>query len=84
MLVPRPVPGRDATKERAVQHHPQRRPRSLGQSTVEYIGLLLAVGALLLAVSTQVKGGALVGQIERGFTAAVQKVVGSADTGARH
>jgi hypothetical protein len=68
-----------------VQHHPQRRPRSLGQSTVEYIGLLLAVGALLLAVSTQVKGGALVGQIERGFTAAVQKVVGSADSGAaRH
>jgi hypothetical protein len=82
MLVPRPAPGRAATKERAVHHH--RRPRSLGQSTVEYIGLLLAVGALLLAVSTQVKGGALVGQIERGFTAAVQKVVGSADTGARH
>ena len=68
-----------------MQHQPQRRPRSLGQSTVEYIGLLLAVGALLLAVSTQVKGGALVGQIERGFTAAVQKVVGSADSGAaRH
>jgi hypothetical protein len=83
MLVPRPVLGRDATKERVVQNH-HRRPRSLGQSTVEYIGLLLAVGALLLAVSTQVKGGALVGQIERGFTAAVQKVVGSADTGARH
>jgi len=65
-------------------HHHHRRPRSLGQSTVEYIGLLLAVGALLLAVSTQVKGGALVGQIERGFTAAVQKVVGSADSGAAH
>jgi hypothetical protein len=84
MLVARPAPGRDATKERPVSHHRQRRPRSLGQSTVEYIGLLLAVGALLLAVSTQVKGGTLVGQIERGFTAAVQKVVGSADTGARH
>jgi len=84
MLVPRPAPGRDATKERPVSH-PRHRHRSLGQSTVEYIGLLLAVGALLLAVSTQVKGGALVGQIERGFTAAVQKVVGSADRGAaRH
>ena len=34
MLVPRPAPGRDATKERAVQNH-HRRPRSLGQSTVE-------------------------------------------------
>jgi hypothetical protein len=83
MLVSRPAPGRDATWEPAVQHR-HRRPRSLGQSTVEYIGLLLAVGALLLAVSTQVKGGALVGQIERGFTAAVQKVVGSADGGAAH
>jgi hypothetical protein len=86
MLVPRPAPGRAATKERPVQTHRHRRlksNRSLGQSTVEYIGLLLAVGALLLAVSTQVKGGGLVGQIERGFTAAVQKVVGSADTTAR-
>jgi hypothetical protein len=83
MLVPRPAPGRDATKERPVFHPRYRRHRSLGQSTVEYIGLLLAVGALLLAVSTQVKGGALVGQIERGFTSAVQKVVGSADTGVR-
>jgi hypothetical protein len=83
MLVPRPAPGRDATKERPVFHPRHRRHRSLGQSTVEYIGLLLAVGALLLAVSTQVKGGALVGQIERGFTSAVQKVVGSADTGVR-
>ncbi len=56
------------------------RSRSRGQGTVEYIGLLLAIGALLLAVSSQVKGGALVGQIERGFTAAVQKVVGSEGT----
>jgi hypothetical protein len=86
MLVPRPAPGRAATKERPVPDHRQhhlRSHRSLGQSTVEYIGLLLAVGALLLAVSTQVKGGGLVGQIERGFTAAVQKVVGSADATAR-
>jgi hypothetical protein len=86
MLVPRPAPGRAATKERPVPDHRQHRlrsHRSLGQSTVEYIGLLLAVGALLLAVSTQVKGGGLVGQIERGFTAAVQKVVGSADATAR-
>jgi hypothetical protein len=58
----------------------QRRRGSRGQGTVEYIGLLLAVGALLLAVSSQVKGGGVVSQIERGFTAAVQKVVGSADT----
>jgi len=29
-----------------------------GQSTVEYLGLVLAVGALLLAASTQMKGGA--------------------------
>ena len=28
-----------------------------GQGTVEYLGLVLAVGALLLAVSVQVKGG---------------------------
>ena len=68
---------------RTHRHRRLKRHRSLGQSTVEYIGLLLAVGALLLAVSTQVKGGGLVGQIERGFTAAVQKVVGSADTTAR-
>lgn len=58
----------------------RQRRRSRGQGTVEYIGLLLAVGALLLAVSSQVKGGGVVSQIERGFTAAVQKVVGSADT----
>ncbi len=52
--------------------HLRQRPRSRGQGTVEYIGLLLAV-------SSQVKGGGLVSQIEKGFTAAVQKVVGSAD-----
>ncbi len=28
-----------------------------GQGTVEYLGLVLAIGALLLAVSVQVKGG---------------------------
>jgi hypothetical protein len=28
-----------------------------GQGTVEYLGLVLSVGALLLAVSVQVKGG---------------------------
>jgi hypothetical protein len=71
-------PGRQTIEENLVSQLRQR-PRSRGQGTVEYIGLLLAVGALLLAVSSQVKGGGLVSQIEKGFTAAVQKVVGSAD-----
>jgi hypothetical protein len=51
--------------------------RQHGQGTVEYLGLLLAVAALLLAVMTQLKGGAGVArEIANGFTAAVRSVVG--------
>ena len=51
--------------------------RQHGQGTVEYLGLLLAVAALLLAVMTQLKGGAGVAkEIANGFTSAVRSVVG--------
>ncbi len=51
--------------------------RQGGQGTVEYLGLLLAVAALLLAVMTQLKGGAGVAkEIANGFTSAVRSVVG--------
>ena len=51
--------------------------RAGGQGTVEYLGLLLAVAALLLAVMTQLKGGAGVAkEISAAFIAAVRQVVG--------
>jgi hypothetical protein len=53
------------------------RRRQAGQGTVEYLGLLLAVAALLLAVMTQLKGGAGVAkEIAAAFSAAVRQVVG--------
>ena len=49
---------------------------TVGQGTVEYLGLLLAVAALLLAVMTQLKGGAGVAkEVAAGFVAAVREVV---------
>lgn len=47
-----------------------------GQGTVEYLGLVLAVGALLLAVSVQVKGGGsgIGGQIAKAMEQAVKSV----------
>ena len=48
-----------------------------GQGTVEYLGLLLAIGALLVAVMTQLKGGSGVAhEISNGLVAAVRQVVG--------
>ena len=47
-----------------------------GQGTVEYLGLVLAVGALLLAVSVQVKGGGagIGGQISKSMEKAISSV----------
>ncbi len=47
-----------------------------GQGTVEYLGLVLAVGALLLAVSVQVKGGGagIGGQISKSMQKAISSV----------
>ena len=47
-----------------------------GQGTVEYLGLVLAVGALLLAVSVQVKGGGagIGGEISKAMQKAVASV----------
>ena len=47
-----------------------------GQGTVEYLGLVLAVGALLLAVSVQVKGGGagIGGQISKSMEKAIAAV----------
>jgi hypothetical protein len=59
---------------------PVTRPRSLGdrrgQGTVEYLGLVLAVGALLLAVSVHVKGGGdgIGGQISKSMEKAIKSV----------
>ena len=50
--------------------------RRRGQGTVEYLGLVLAVGALLLAVSVQVKGGGagIGGQISKSMEKAIAAV----------
>lgn len=59
---------------------PTTRPRPLGdrrgQGTVEYLGLVLAVGALLLAVSVHVKGGGdgIGGQISKSMEKAIKSV----------
>lgn len=59
---------------------PIARRRSLGgrrgQGTVEYLGLVLAVGALLLAVSVHVKGGGdgIGGQISKSMEKAIKSV----------
>jgi len=47
-----------------------------GQGTVEYLGLVLAVGALLLAVSVHVKGGGdgIGGQISKSMERAIKAV----------
>lgn len=47
-----------------------------GQGTVEYLGLVLAVGALLLAVSVQVKGGGagIGGQISKSMEKAISSI----------
>ena len=47
-----------------------------GQGTVEYLGLVLAVGALLLAVSVHVKGGGdgIGGQISKSMERAIKSV----------
>ncbi len=47
-----------------------------GQGTVEYLGLVLAVGALLLAVSVHVKGGGdgVGGQISKSMEKAIKSV----------
>lgn len=52
-----------------------------GQSTVEYIGLVLAIGVLLLAVGSQLKGGGGIGSaITSGIKDAITKVTGDAVT----
>ncbi|MGI9117693.1 MAG: hypothetical protein ACR2JV_08695 [Gaiellales bacterium] len=53
-----------------------RGPGRRGQGTVEYLGLVLAVGALLLAVSVQVKGGGagIGGQISKSMEKAISSV----------
>jgi hypothetical protein len=58
---------------RAVAH---RMADRRGQGTVEYLGLVLAVGALLLAVSVQVKGGGagIGGQISKSMEKAISSV----------
>ncbi len=47
-----------------------------GQGTVEYLGLVLAIGALLLAVSVQVKGGGagIGGQISKSMMQAISSI----------
>ncbi len=47
-----------------------------GQGTVEYLGLVLAVGALLLAVSVHVKGGGdgIGGEISKSMERAIKSV----------
>ncbi len=47
-----------------------------GQGTVEYLGLVLAIGALLLAVSVQVKGGGagIDGQISKSMMQAISSI----------
>ncbi len=47
-----------------------------GQGTVEYLGLVLAIGALLLAVSVQVKGGGagIGGQISKSMLQAISSI----------
>jgi hypothetical protein len=56
---------------------PRYHPRSCrGQGTVEYIGLMLAIGALLLAVMHQLNGGGgVVKEVSNGIAAAIPKVV---------
>ena len=54
----------------------QRMTNRRGQGTVEYLGLVLAVGALLLAVSVQVKGGGadIGGHISKSMEKAISSI----------
>ena len=54
----------------------QRMTDRRGQGTVEYLGLVLAGGALLLAVSVQVKGGGagIGGQISKSMEKAISSI----------
>ncbi len=47
-----------------------------GQGTVEYLGLLIAIGALLLAVMTQLKGGGVAKEVSGAMVAAIRQVIG--------
>jgi hypothetical protein len=47
-----------------------------GQGTVEYLGLLIAIGALLLAVMTQLKGGGVAREVSNAMVAAIRQVIG--------
>jgi hypothetical protein len=47
-----------------------------GQGTVEYLGLLIAIGALLLAVMTQLKGGGVAKEVSNAMIAAIRQVIG--------
>jgi hypothetical protein len=48
-----------------------------GQGTVEYLGLIVAIGALLAVVMTEMHGAQEIGKaISAGFRSAIEKVVG--------
>ena len=47
-----------------------------GQGTVEYLGLMIAIGALLLAVMAQLKGGGVAREVSSAMIAAIRQVIG--------